>query len=251
MLRRRSWRERRQASRRFDIFGRRAAGELVIFNDDDVIPSPELTAEHMAFHQRHTAAPEAALGRVGWHPEVRATPFMRWLGERGPMFGFAHFSPGERLHFFAFYTCNLSLKREFLLSHGLFDERFPGAAFEDTELSWRLHQAGLRLYYHPRAYGQHYQHFNFQQAVERGRRHARQRWLFDQTEAGRSIRLAEARQPEKRCWRKFWARRLVPAYAPAMQPLLNSRLGLPDNVYALFYRYCVEQEARAQVTPNN
>ncbi len=227
---------------------RAASGELVLFNDDDVIPTPALAAEHRAYHRRYPEAAAAALGKVEWHPEMRATPFMRWLGERGPMFGFGHFQPGARLDFISFYTCNLSLKREFLLAHGWFDERFPAAAFEDTELSWRLHRSGLVLRYHPAACGWHYQRFSFEQAVERGRRHAALRPLFDATDAGRSIRAAEAQAPPKRRWRKRWARPLVPRLAPALAPLLNSRLPLPDPWYALLYRYSVEAPARPQAT---
>ncbi len=227
---------------------KQASGELALFNDDDVIPAPEMVREHLVFHQRHAAPEEAALGRVAWHPDMRATPFMRWLGERGPMFGFGHFRAGQALDFYAFYTCNLSLKRAFLLAHGLFDERFPAAAFEDTELSWRLHRAGLRLRYHPQALGLHYQRFDFMEAVARGRRHAALRAIFDETDAGRSVRAQEQSQAWKRRWRKRWARRLVPPLAPHLAGLVDSSWRLPASWYALLYRYSVENAARDQAT---
>ena len=55
-----------------------------------------------------------------------------------------------------FWTTNLSVKRNFLLENGLFDEDFPSAAHEDVELGYRLSRYGLQLSYEPHALGTHY-----------------------------------------------------------------------------------------------
>jgi GT2 family glycosyltransferase len=44
-----------------------------------------------------------------------------------------------------FWTCHVSLRRSFLLAHGLFDEQFRWAYGEDTELAYRLIRHGLRI----------------------------------------------------------------------------------------------------------
>lgn len=49
------------------------------------------------------------------------------------------------------YTCNASVPRDALLKAGLFDERFVGAAFEDTDLGYRLTRSGCRLIFNSRA----------------------------------------------------------------------------------------------------
>jgi hypothetical protein len=53
-----------------------------------------------------------------------------------------------RLDYRFFYTSNVSVKRGFLTTTGtLFDTTFRYAAFEDTELAYRLQQQGLTLHY--------------------------------------------------------------------------------------------------------
>jgi len=45
----------------------------------------------------------------------------------------------------------LSIRRELFTALGGFDQRFPGAAGEDIDLSWRLRQQGHSLLFEPRA----------------------------------------------------------------------------------------------------
>ncbi len=86
---------------------REAQSSILLFLDDDIVPSPALVTEHLAWHDRHPEPHMGVLGFVTWAPEVRATPFMEWLGLDGPLWAYAHFKPGSRLDFHAFYTCNL------------------------------------------------------------------------------------------------------------------------------------------------
>ncbi len=45
-----------------------------------------------------------------------------------------------------FWTCNVSVKRDVLLAHGLFDENFDQTwGFEDIELAYRMHQSGVKI----------------------------------------------------------------------------------------------------------
>lgn len=131
-----------------------ARGDLVLFLNADTLATPGLVAEHLAFH-RHRQDPGAALlGLFTWWPELDITPFMRWA-ERA-WFKYDQLLSGRvEPDFTFFYTCNLSLSKEFLLAHGLFDEEFSGPALEDTELGYRLSRQGLRLSFRPQALGYH------------------------------------------------------------------------------------------------
>jgi GT2 family glycosyltransferase len=131
-----------------------AHGRLVLFLNDDTIAAPDLLARHVDCHAEHPPEHLAVLGLFTWLPELEITPFMRWA-ER-VWFKYDQLLSGRtEPDFTFFFTCNLSLKRSFMLAHGLFDEEFGGPALEDTELGYRLSQQGLRLIFCPEAVGYH------------------------------------------------------------------------------------------------
>lgn len=149
---------------------REAAGEVILFIGDDIICPPDLVGRHIAFHRGNPDAAAAFLGRVAWSPEIRVTPFMRWLGESEYQFDFRRLAAGEVDPGRFFYTANVSLKRSFLESRGLFfDEEFRRAAFEDVELGARLKKAGLALRYDPRCLAWHHHATSLASACERMR----------------------------------------------------------------------------------
>ena len=131
-----------------------AVGERVAFLGDDTVPGPDWLARHAASHRSHHSAGAsrwlAVVGRVDWHPRMRATELLRYINEQGLQFGFSLIDDPENVPFNFFYTSNLSLARECLLAEP-FDERFPYPAWEDIEAAYRLTRRGLRLVYEPRA----------------------------------------------------------------------------------------------------
>jgi len=209
-----------------------AATQLVLYTDDDVIPHPELVLQHVRWHRQDPAPSVAVLGFVTWAPEVHATPFMRWYGEGGSLFGYRQFRHRREIDYRSFYTCNLSVKREFLQAFGKFDERFKIAAYEDIELGFRLSKTGLRLLYNPQAIGYHYQFFTFGDACRKKKKAAPARQLFLQTEAGKHL-LEIQRQRDSRFifrvarWMITWFGRLFES-APK---LLDSNFPLPGFIY--------------------
>ena len=128
-----------------------ARGGLILFLGDDMQPvGDELVARHAELHRRrHATAPYAVLGRATWHPRHEPTAFMRWLEDGGPQFAFTALAPGAVDPARYFYSAQVSLERATFEAVGGFDERFPDAAVEDTELGVRLAAAGLQLDYHP------------------------------------------------------------------------------------------------------
>jgi GT2 family glycosyltransferase len=132
---------------------RAARSPLILFLDDDIVPTPRLVAEHLAWHERHPSPEIGVLGAVRWSPRVRVSPFMRWL-EQGVQFDYGAIS-GVEAGWQRFYSCNVSLKRAALERSGGFDEdEFP-FGYEDLELARRLARDGFRLLYNRRAVGEH------------------------------------------------------------------------------------------------
>lgn len=134
-----------------------ARGRRVAFLGDDTVPEPGWLAAHRSAHrQRGDGRELAVLGYTDWHPRMTVTPFLRYINEQGAQFGYELIDDPETVGFNFFYTSNISLSRELLLAEP-FDLGFPYAAWEDTEVSYRLHQRhGLRLVYEPTAVTRHH-----------------------------------------------------------------------------------------------
>jgi glycosyltransferase involved in cell wall biosynthesis len=131
-----------------------AQGRLILFTDDDCIADKNLIREHVGLHEIYYNENIAILGYTTWHPELRVTPFMYWLEHGGPQFAYYRLKHGEEANYF--YACNISLKRSFMLENGLFDENFPYAAHEDTEIGYRLKKKGLKIIFNKNAVTYHY-----------------------------------------------------------------------------------------------
>jgi glycosyltransferase involved in cell wall biosynthesis len=134
---------------------RSARGEIVAFLGDDTVPHKGWLASHAGAHaERQGESLLAVIGYTGWHQRLPLNPFLRYINEYGLQFGYALIKTPEDVPFNFFYTSNVSLSRQALLEEP-FDLRFPYAAWEDIELSYRLKQRGMRLVYEPLAQVDH------------------------------------------------------------------------------------------------
>jgi glycosyltransferase involved in cell wall biosynthesis len=214
---------------------REARSALILFSDSDIVPGRSLVEEHIASHQKNAQINAAILGYVTWPPEIKATPFMRWYGER-KLFWFFKLRNGQEASFHFFYTCNISLKTQFLRTCGQFDEEFSGAAYEDTELGYRLGKQGLHLLYNAAAIGYHYQFFSFDDACRKRLGNVAATQIFFRKEAGQQF-LKEIQSKQSRpgyALLEGLAICLSSALSPARR-LLDSSLPLPAMVYQLFF----------------
>jgi glycosyltransferase involved in cell wall biosynthesis len=145
-----------------------ARGRLVAFLGDDTVPVPGWLAAHREAHRRRGDAGNlAVIGYTDWHQRMHLTSFLRYVNEHGLQFGYALIADPENVPFNFFYTSNLSLCRQALLDEP-FDLGFPYPAWEDIELSYRLHQRrGLRLVYVPGARVNHDHPTDFQRFTGR------------------------------------------------------------------------------------
>lgn len=132
-----------------------ARAPWVAFLGDDTVPAPGWLAAHRRAHGRFDDDPQrAVIGYTGWHRRMRPTPFLRYINEHGLQFGYALIEDADDVPFNFFYTSNLSLARDLLVAEP-FDLRFPYAAWEDIEASYRLFGRGMRLAYEPQAVTEH------------------------------------------------------------------------------------------------
>ncbi len=132
-----------------------ARGEVVVFLDDDVEPTPDFLAVHAAHHTGQDSTvvigpmlPDPAMlwqepAWIAWEHAMLEKQYTAWhTGE------WDHCGPHH------FYSGNASVRREHLAAVGGFDEQFPRQ--EDVELAVRLEkQRSVRFVYAPEARGTH------------------------------------------------------------------------------------------------
>jgi glycosyltransferase involved in cell wall biosynthesis len=230
---------------------REAQGEIVLFGDDDVIPASNLVSEHTAWHRKYPEPSVGVLGQVAWSPEVRPTPFMKWLALTGPLFDYHSLSRGMQVDCAHFYSNNVSLKVEFLRKNGTFDEDFRAYGYEDFELGYRLTQRGLRLLYNPNAVGYHYKYMSFADVRRRAELVDAAERVLRTKEAGVYFAEMAARQgqgssrsPARKLLKDWLTLALVP-----LKPLLDTQFPLPWIIYRALYRYyCLSKAKPAEAT---
>ncbi len=141
----------------------RASGEIALFLDDDVVPTPELIAEHLRIH-RQESGDVVVLGPMLSPPDFELSPWVRWeqamLVKQYDAMSTGRWKPTPR----QFYTGNASLVRRHVIEAGGFDESFRRA--EDVELAYRLAGRGLRFAFNPDAVGYHYAERGFRSWME-------------------------------------------------------------------------------------
>jgi GT2 family glycosyltransferase len=119
-----------------------ATAPLVAFTDDDCEPDPRWLE---ALVDAHRANPDAILQGV-------TRPIAREAGLLGRPFARTR-RIEEPSPWFA--TCNIAYPRELLERLDGFDELFPEALGEDTDLGWRAVEQGTRMEFAPRAVVHH------------------------------------------------------------------------------------------------
>jgi len=125
-------------------------GRILLFINDDTISTPTMLLEHQRTHQHYPAENVTVLGRVTYSPELQSTLFSKLHLDAS----YALWEGQTELDWRAFYTCNVSIKKSFLMKYGLFEEKMR--YHEDLELSLRLSHHGLKVIYNPKALGYHH-----------------------------------------------------------------------------------------------
>ncbi len=129
-----------------------ARGDVILFNDSDILASPDLLSRHLERHRERRG-----IAVVGWEVQVKNLEDYARKRDRPAERGHLHPSSRRRLSWLYFLTGNASVRREDLERVGGFDESFTGYGHEDLELGYRLAKAGLDIVYEPRAINYHCQ----------------------------------------------------------------------------------------------
>ena len=137
-----------------------AAGELILFIGDDILADERLLEEHLLAHAASPDPGLAILGRIDWPDSMPKNTVMEYVcGDAALQFAYTLIPSLPALDHRFFYTSNISLKREFLVSAAdagiRFDPCFRHAAFEDSEFAFRLIPQGLRIRYAGNARARH------------------------------------------------------------------------------------------------
>jgi glycosyltransferase involved in cell wall biosynthesis len=132
-----------------------AEAPIIVYMDDDIIPDDDFVLRHLEFHHNQPGKSVVAIGELYTPEHERANP-MTLFSE----FPYEHIRSKETLGFMFFWTGNMSLKRDFMLQHGLFRFKDPVNGetlyFEDIECGYRLMPHGLDIRFLPEARGEHY-----------------------------------------------------------------------------------------------
>ncbi|MFN7160206.1 MAG: glycosyltransferase family 2 protein [Candidatus Gracilibacteria bacterium] len=139
-------------------------GEVILFAQDDIIPTPTFLQEHWKVHQRYFTENFICLGFTTWHQDQNITACMLFLEDVGMQFKYKALAQakimdheyGLRLasHKF-FYTSNISMKRS-LFRRQHFDPRYKKYGWEDVELGFRLEKDERAIIlYNPNAKAYH------------------------------------------------------------------------------------------------
>lgn len=136
-----------------------AQGELILFLDDDVVPTSTLIMEHVTTHAREDGDC-VVLGPMLTPGAYRMSAWVQWeqamLTKQYDEMLSGAWQPTAR----QFYTGNASVARRHLFQAGGFDTSFRRA--EDVELAYRLADLGLCFIFNPNAVGYHYAERTFQ-----------------------------------------------------------------------------------------
>lgn len=105
----------------------RARGEIILFMDDDVLPTRGLLSAHLRFHRSHPRSIcRAGVINVAGFDDLPPARYS-WRNYSGAYF----------------WTTNVSLPLALVREAGGFDERFREYGWEDLELGFRLRQMGV------------------------------------------------------------------------------------------------------------
>lgn len=130
-----------------------ASGQTILFLDDDVVPEPNLIAEHLRTHASDIAD-IVVLGPMLTPINFQMPPWVRWeqamLEKQYEAMMRGDWAPTAR----QFYTGNASLPQTLLQAAGHFDTNFRRA--EDVELAYRMADLGAKFVFNMEAVGYHY-----------------------------------------------------------------------------------------------
>ena len=122
-----------------NLGARAAAGQYILFMDDDIVAPEGLVRAHLDLLDSSDTS--GTIGYAITAPSVVDAPHFSYLDTRGVAKLSGGIAPGR-----FFVTQNATIDREAFLSIGGFDEEFSSYGFEDMEVAFRLEEeAGVKF----------------------------------------------------------------------------------------------------------
>jgi GT2 family glycosyltransferase len=132
----------------------RARGELLIFLDDDIEPSPGLVESHVKAHRQRSG-----IAVMGYLPPVLELQRGFFKAELRRWWEAKFFAMGQTGHRFTYHDLlsgNFSILRDDFMQAGGFDPALR-ACFDDLEFGIRLLKSGIRFKFAIEAWGCHHE----------------------------------------------------------------------------------------------
>ena len=153
-----------------------------------------LLEEHLLAHALGTANGTAILGHLDWPADMPRNAVMNYVcGDAALQFAYTLIPRLPALDHRFFYTSNISLKRDFLVSAAdagiRFDPAFRHAAFEDSEFAFRLMPRGLEIHYVESARAVHDHSMDLESFAARERRAGEMAVVFYRKHPGQDEQL--------------------------------------------------------------
>lgn len=153
---------------------RKASGEILLFINDDT----KITEGFVAGHRKyHIDRPDINRGVFGPFLEIKKqinNAASKWLIYKSNQNFDYKKACSEEAPWYYFWTCNVSIKKDFLVKNNLFfDETFPTAAWEDIEFAYRAMKKGLKLEYKHQLKAYHDHSFSLDDVLNRFYSHGR------------------------------------------------------------------------------
>lgn len=133
--------------------GHRAAeADILIRCDDDLEPRPDYIAQHIRYHDRQHET--GVIGLV--HNKYPDTAHARAYGYyRDELFRKTAYERPQEEHW-NYWNANASLSKKMFDKLGGYDERYRLYGWEDVDMGWMLHKAGVEIILAPELEANHY-----------------------------------------------------------------------------------------------
>ncbi|QSR87490.1 glycosyltransferase family 2 protein [Candidatus Methylacidiphilum infernorum] len=189
-----------------------AKGEILLFLDDDDMPTRSLLSAHLTTHRKYPDPSVAVLGYTEVAEELKADPLLDYVCNVGHQyFSYSLFRENSILDWQAFWGGRTSVKRSFLIERGVFNPVFR--FLEDIELGWRLSKFGLKVLFNKKAKSILVRNPGFEGICQRERNKGKYHFLFSYLYRDEEIK----NYSRIGNWQEKWLR-----YAPFWEKITDS-----------------------------
>lgn len=122
-------------------------GGILIFLAEDMIPANRFAESHLKYQKIYDG--QILLGFSKWEKPEKSQLPLKLINP----FNYEKIEDEDNVEYYFFNTLNMSVKKEVLMSAGVFDEKFRSSKWSDIEMGYRLVGVGnVKMQFLPQAY---------------------------------------------------------------------------------------------------